>query len=103
MTKTAPYNVAAYTAFSGYQTYPPYISINVRREGFVDIHIRSSESMQSKEASIEMAQADFEQLIDRAVTQPYLGLATTAQLIEELRARCESNGTLDYRTADEKA
>lgn len=103
MTKTAPYNVAAYTAMEGYQTYPPYISINVRRVGYVDIHIRSAESNQSKEASIEMTMKDFEQLLTSAVTEPYLGLATTAQLIDELRARCEINGTLDYRTADEKA
>ena len=32
--------------------------------------------------------------------QPLLGLATTAQLIDELRARIELNGTLDYKTID---
>ena len=30
-----------------------------------------------------------------------LGLATTGQIIDELRARCEINGTIHYRTVDE--
>ena len=37
----------------------------------------------------------------KLVTEPYLGLATTGQIIDELRARCEINGTLDYKTVDE--
>lgn len=32
--------------------------------------------------------------------KPNLGCATTAQLIDELRARCEVDGTLDYKTVD---
>lgn len=35
-----------------------------------------------------------------APTQPYLGLATTAQLIDELRARAEVGGYATYRTVD---
>lgn len=31
---------------------------------------------------------------------PLLGLATTGQLLEELRARCTVNGSIDYRTVD---
>lgn len=32
-------------------------------------------------------------------SDPLLGLATTRQLLDELKARAEVNGTLDYRTA----
>ena len=34
------------------------------------------------------------------IAEPLLGLATTAQLIDELRARAEINGYLNYRTVD---
>lgn len=33
-------------------------------------------------------------------TEPYLGLATTAQLLDELRARAEVGGYAGYRTVD---
>ena len=36
-----------------------------------------------------------------ACTDPHLGLATTRQLLDELRARIEVDGKLDYRTVDE--
>ena len=36
-----------------------------------------------------------------AKEKPHLGHATTAQLIDELRARCEVNGTLGYKTVQE--
>lgn len=32
--------------------------------------------------------------------EPLLGLATTRQLLDELRARIEVDGKLDYRTVD---
>ncbi len=35
------------------------------------------------------------------VTEPYLGMATTAELLEEIKVRCEINGTLNYKTVDE--
>jgi len=47
----------------------------------------------------ELAEA-FAVILDDVCSKPWLGNATTAQLIDELRARCEMNGTLDYRTVD---
>ena len=35
-------------------------------------------------------------------SQPWLGNATTRELLDELRARCKSNVTIDYKTNDEK-
>lgn len=55
--------VGAFTAFTGYVNYPPYISINARREGFVEVHVRSPESLGSKEATIELSDVDFDKLI----------------------------------------
>ena len=39
-------------------------------------------------------------LVPVTIDQPMLGLATTRQLIEELSARIEMDGMLDYRTVD---
>jgi hypothetical protein len=36
-----------------------------------------------------------------ALEEPNLGLATTRQLLDEIRARIEVDGQLDYRTVDE--
>ncbi len=40
----------------------------------------------------------FANIIDDIWSKPWLGNATTSELINELRARCELNGTLDYKT-----
>jgi len=40
----------------------------------------------------------FADIIEEIWSQPWLGNATTAELIDELRARCEVNGTLNYKT-----
>lgn len=42
----------------------------------------------------------FAAILDEVWNQPWLGNATTAQLIDELRCRCEVNGTINYRTVD---
>ena len=42
----------------------------------------------------------FARILDGALLAPHLGCATTRDLIDELRDRCEVNGTLDYRTID---
>lgn len=42
----------------------------------------------------------FAMVLDDVLSKPWLGNATTAELIDELRARCEVNGTLSYRTVD---
>jgi hypothetical protein len=60
-------NLAAFTAFTGYRVYPPYISINVRRPGVVDVHVRSSEADGSKEACISIPDADFDALVEALV------------------------------------
>lgn len=43
----------------------------------------------------------FAAILNDVWSKPWLGNATTAELIDELRARCEVNGTLQYRTVDE--
>lgn len=40
----------------------------------------------------------FADAIDRESAKARLGYATTAQLLDEIRARCEVNGTIDYST-----
>ena len=50
----------------------------------------------------ELAEA-FAVILNEVWGQPWLGNATTAQLIDELRARCEINGTLDYKTVGEES
>ena len=47
----------------------------------------------------ELAEA-FADIIDTVTSFCWLGNATTGYLLEELRARCEMNGTLNYRTVD---
>lgn len=42
----------------------------------------------------------FANILDEVWRKPWLGNATTGDLIDELRARCEVNGTLDYRTVN---
>ncbi len=42
----------------------------------------------------------FANILDEVWSRPWLGNATTAELLDEIRARCEMNGTLDYRTVD---
>ena len=41
-------------------------------------------------------------LKDKEPLQPSLGVATTRELIEEIKARIEVEGKLDYRTIDEE-
>jgi len=42
----------------------------------------------------------FAGILDEVWSKPWLGNATTAELLTEVMARCELNGTLDYRTVD---
>jgi len=44
---------------------------------------------------------EFAVIIDKLMNEPRLGCATTRALIGELKARCEVNGTIDYRTVDD--
>ena len=48
----------------------------------------------------ELAEA-FAEVLNEVWSKPWLGNATTAELLDELRARCEINGTLGYKTVGE--
>jgi hypothetical protein len=50
-----------------------------------------------KEMDVELATA-FAEILDDIWSKPWLGNATTRELLEELGARC---GNLDYKTTDE--
>jgi hypothetical protein len=43
----------------------------------------------------------FAELLDSIWSNPWLGNATTSELLDELRCRCEVNGTINYKTVDE--
>jgi len=43
----------------------------------------------------------FANILDEVWGKPWLGNATTSELLDELRARCEINGTLHYKTTGE--
>jgi len=47
----------------------------------------------------DLAEA-FAEILDGVLLAPHLGCATTGDLIDEVRARCELNGTLGYRAID---
>lgn len=42
----------------------------------------------------------FAEILDEIWNQPWLGNATTGQLLDELYARIEIDGKLDYKTVD---
>lgn len=50
--------------------------------------------------NVKLAEA-FAQILEEIWSQPWLGNATTRQLIDELFARIEVDGAMDYRTVDE--
>ena len=56
-------------------------------------------SVSHKVFDADLAEA-FAEVLDEIWSKPWLGNATTAELIDELRTRCELNGTLSYRTVD---
>ena len=37
-------------------------------------------------------------ILDTAMNEPRLGLATTGEMLEELKVRCEVDGTINYKT-----
>ncbi len=49
----------------------------------------------------ELAEA-FAEILDEIWGKPWLGNATTRQLLDELRARIEVDGKLDYKTYSEE-
>jgi hypothetical protein len=42
----------------------------------------------------------FADIIEKITSEPYLGNATTNELINEIRTRIEMDGMLEYRTVD---
>lgn len=40
----------------------------------------------------------FAAILEEVWKQPWLGNATTSELLDEIRARCEVDGTIDYKT-----
>ena len=52
---------------------------------------------QNIEMDTRLAEA-FANILDDILGKPWLGNATTEELLDELRARCEVNGTLHYKT-----
>lgn len=44
--------------------------------------------------------AAFAEILQEVWSQPWLGNATTAELLDEIRARIEMDGKLQYRTVD---
>ena len=41
---------------------------------------------------------EFAIILNKAIDEPRLRLATTGELLDELRARCEVDGTINYKT-----
>lgn len=54
---------------------------------------------EKKVMDVELAEA-FANILDEIWSKPWLGNATTAELLDELKARCEVNGTLQYKTVE---
>lgn len=54
---------------------------------------------EKKVMDVELAEA-FANILDEIWSKPWLGNATTAELIDEIRARCELDGTLNYKTVE---
>ena len=48
----------------------------------------------------ELAEA-FAKILDDVWTKPWLGNATTKELLEEIQTRIELDGKLDYKTAND--
>lgn len=59
----------------------------------------TTETTSNIEMDVRLGEA-FADILDEIWSKPWLGNATTAELLDELRARAEMNGTLDYRTVD---
>lgn len=53
----------------------------------------------NKEMDVELAEA-FAEILDEVWSKPWLGNATTGELIDEVKARVNADGALNYRTVD---
>lgn len=57
------------------------------------------ETTKHKEMDAELAEA-FAEILDEILSRPWLGNATTGELLEELTVRAEIHGYSKYRTVD---
>jgi cobalamin-dependent methionine synthase I len=57
------------------------------------------ETTSHKEMNAELAEA-FAEILDEIWRQPWLGNATTGEMLEELKIRAEIHGYINYRTVD---
>ena len=57
------------------------------------------ETTKHKEMDSELAEA-FAEILDEIWSKPWLGNATTGEMLEELKTRAEIHGYLGYRTVD---
>lgn len=48
---------------------------------------------------VELAEA-FAEILMEVISEPWFGNATTGQLLDELKARAEIHGYVDYKTVD---
>lgn len=58
------------------------------------------EPAQYKTIDPELTKA-FAEILDEVLSKPWLGNATTEELLDELKARVEIHGCLHYRTVDD--
>ena len=57
------------------------------------------ETTSHKEMDVELAEA-FADILDEIWSKPWLGNATTGEMLEELKTRAEIHGYSGYRTVD---
>jgi len=58
------------------------------------------ETTSNKIMDVELAEA-FAEILDEIWSKPWLGNATTEELLTEIRTHIEMNGKLQYRTVDD--
>ena len=56
---------------------------------------------QHKEMDVELCEA-FAEMLNEIWSKPWLGNATTGELLAEIKARVEMDGKLEYKTVEEK-
>lgn len=67
---------------------------------FMSQPVKGTEIIMPTQELNALAERTAIKLREEELKKPKLGLATTGQLLDELRARIEVDGKLDYRTVD---
>ena len=73
------------------------MSISLAREKAVQAWCK--ETTKHKEMDVELAEA-FAEILDEIWSKPWLGNATTGEMLQELTSRAEIHGYSTYRTVD---